>query len=186
MTDQTSRRDLMMGAAVAGAALATAPALAQPGTPSPTADPQTKYVSEPFAEQKQPWPALQRDMKPVPDCGEKSYRGSGKLKGRKALVTGGVNVYPADVERAIGEHPDVAGVVVTGVPDPDWGERVVALVAPRPGSTGLDEASVIAFLRGRIASYKIPKRVAIVALDDLPTASSGKPLRRAAKSHPAL
>jgi NAD(P)-dependent dehydrogenase (short-subunit alcohol dehydrogenase family) len=51
-------------------------------------DPQTKYTSEPFPEQKQKWPALQREMKPVPDCGEASYRGSGRLTGRKALLTG--------------------------------------------------------------------------------------------------
>ncbi|WP_171745575.1 SDR family oxidoreductase [Sphingomonas sp. AP4-R1] len=53
------------------------------------ADPTTRYPTKPFSEQKQPWPALQRDMKPVPDCGERSYRGSGRLAGRKALVTGG-------------------------------------------------------------------------------------------------
>jgi len=61
--------------------------LAQTGRTAP--DPKTKFRSEPFPEQKQPWPALQRDMKPVPDCGEASYRGSGRLAGRKALVTGG-------------------------------------------------------------------------------------------------
>jgi NAD(P)-dependent dehydrogenase (short-subunit alcohol dehydrogenase family) len=95
MTDATSRRDLLKGAAVAGAAAAS-PAFAQ-GTgqgpanppPPPFADPQTKYTSQPFPEQRQKWPALQRDMTPVPDCGEKSYRGSGKLQGRKALITGG-------------------------------------------------------------------------------------------------
>jgi NAD(P)-dependent dehydrogenase (short-subunit alcohol dehydrogenase family) len=52
-------------------------------------DPTTKYTSEPFKEQRQQWPALQRDMDPVPDCGETSYRGSNRLAGRKALVTGG-------------------------------------------------------------------------------------------------
>ncbi len=52
-------------------------------------DPATKYTSEPFKEQRQQWPALQRDMDPVPDCGETSYRGSNRLAGRKALVTGG-------------------------------------------------------------------------------------------------
>ena len=52
-------------------------------------DPQTKYHNDGFAEQKQEWPGLQRDMEPVPDCGEKSYRGTGRLKGRHALVTGG-------------------------------------------------------------------------------------------------
>lgn len=52
-------------------------------------DPTTAYPTEPFPEQKQPWPALQRNMKPVPDCGEASYKGSGRLTGRKALITGG-------------------------------------------------------------------------------------------------
>jgi NAD(P)-dependent dehydrogenase (short-subunit alcohol dehydrogenase family) len=52
-------------------------------------DPKTEITTTPFPEQRQKWPALQRDMKPVPDCGEASYRGSGRLQGRKALVTGG-------------------------------------------------------------------------------------------------
>ncbi|KAB0676701.1 SDR family oxidoreductase [Aureimonas leprariae] len=90
MTTGTNRRDLLKYAAITGAVAASAPAAAQAGGESGTpVDPQTKYPSEPFAEQKQPWPALQRDMKPVPDCGEKSYRGSARLAGRKALVTGG-------------------------------------------------------------------------------------------------
>ncbi|WP_230630996.1 SDR family oxidoreductase [Sphingomonas sp. Leaf37] len=86
MTDQTNRRDLFKGAAVAGVAAAAGPAFAQAAPPS---DPQTKYTSQPFPEQRQKWPALQREMRPVPDCGEASYRGSGRLTGRKALVTGG-------------------------------------------------------------------------------------------------
>jgi NAD(P)-dependent dehydrogenase (short-subunit alcohol dehydrogenase family) len=96
MTDQTSRRGLLKTVAATGVAAAAAPALAQAGgqqsgprTPVPTADPQTKYQKQPFPEQRQKWPALQRNMTPVPDCGEASYRGSGKLAGRKALVTGG-------------------------------------------------------------------------------------------------
>jgi NAD(P)-dependent dehydrogenase (short-subunit alcohol dehydrogenase family) len=89
MTDLANRRDLLKGAAAAGAAVAAAPALAQASAPPPFADPQTKYTSQPYPEQRQKWPALQRDMTPVPDCGERSYRGSGKLQGRKALVTGG-------------------------------------------------------------------------------------------------
>lgn len=93
MTD-TSRRDVMKAAATAGLAAAAAPAFAQQTAASaqgatPVTDPQTKYTTEPFPEQKQKWPALQREMKPVPDCGETSYRGSGRLAGRKALVTGG-------------------------------------------------------------------------------------------------
>ncbi|WBH17297.1 SDR family oxidoreductase [Sphingomonas radiodurans] len=87
MTD-ASRRDLLKGSAVAGAGLAAAPALGQAAR-RPTPDPKTAYTREPFAEQPQKWPALQREMKPVPDCGERSYRGSGRLQGLKALVTGG-------------------------------------------------------------------------------------------------
>ena len=52
-------------------------------------NPADKFPKPPFPEQRQKWPALQREMKPVPDCGEASYRGSGRLAGRKALVTGG-------------------------------------------------------------------------------------------------
>ena len=52
-------------------------------------DPQDKYHAEGFDEQPQPWPGLQRDMTPVPDCGEDSYKGTGRLSGRRALVTGG-------------------------------------------------------------------------------------------------
>jgi NAD(P)-dependent dehydrogenase (short-subunit alcohol dehydrogenase family) len=88
-----SKREVLVGSAVVGlAAGATTAAGAQAaGAPAtaPMADPKTKYPSEPFAEQRQKWPALQREMHPVPDCGERSYVGSGKLKGRKALVTGG-------------------------------------------------------------------------------------------------
>ena len=92
MSDDTSRRDLLKGAAITGAAaVAAAPALAQGSNPPPPpmADPHTKYRTEPYPEQRQKWPALQRDMNPVPDSGERSYRGSGRLAGRKALVTGG-------------------------------------------------------------------------------------------------
>ncbi len=84
----TSRRDLLKGSAVVGAGLAAAPALGQPARRA-TPDPQTSFTNQPFPEQRQKWPALQRDMTPVPDCGERSYRGSGRLQGLKALVTGG-------------------------------------------------------------------------------------------------
>ena len=103
MTDNTTRRSMLKAAAAAGVAAATAgTALAQPAaqvageTPTPPGrpngtppDPQQRFTSTPFPEQRQPWPALQRNMHPVPDCGETSYRGSGRLAGRKALVTGG-------------------------------------------------------------------------------------------------
>ena len=52
-------------------------------------DPQRKYHADGFEEQPQDWPGLQRDMTPVPDCGETSYKGTGRLAGRRALITGG-------------------------------------------------------------------------------------------------
>jgi bile acid-coenzyme A ligase len=78
------------------------------------------------------------------------------------IVTGGVNVFPAEVEMALSEHPDVADVVVVGLKDPDWGRRVHAIVAPRAG-TELDAAGVTAFAKQRLAPYKVPKTVEIVA-----------------------
>lgn len=90
MTYETSRRDLLKFAAATGAAAtAVVPASAAQPEAEPLVDPVAKYTSEPFKEQRQNWPALQRNMSPVPDCGEESYRGSGRLAGRKALVTGG-------------------------------------------------------------------------------------------------
>ncbi|KQQ90309.1 SDR family oxidoreductase [Aureimonas sp. Leaf324] len=98
MTDRTLSRRTVLGGAVLGAAAIAAPAGAQTQSEAGTAaadgsprlsDPRTRYTSEPFPEQKQPWPGLQSQMTPVPDCGETSYRGSGRLTGRRALVTGG-------------------------------------------------------------------------------------------------
>ena len=92
MTSDTSRRTVLGGAAL-GVAAATAPALAQGDQPAagavPLRDPRTKYTTQKFPEQRQPWPALQSKMNPRPDCGETSYKGSGKLAGRRALLTGG-------------------------------------------------------------------------------------------------
>jgi len=96
MADEgTSRRAILGGAAAGLAAVATAaPGVAQAPAagrfpPVPLRDPRTKYTSDPFPEQRQEWPALQSKMTPRPDCGETSYKGSGRLAGRKALVTGG-------------------------------------------------------------------------------------------------
>jgi NAD(P)-dependent dehydrogenase (short-subunit alcohol dehydrogenase family) len=89
-----SRRDMMSGAGLGLAISAAGPALAQgSGGSGPTGaslqDPTTKYPKPPFERQSQPWPGLARDMHPRPDHGETSYKGSGRLRGRKALITGG-------------------------------------------------------------------------------------------------
>ncbi|MEW9555023.1 long-chain fatty acid--CoA ligase [Nonomuraea sp. NPDC050783] len=86
-------------------------------------------------------------------------------------ISGGENVYPAEVEAAVFEHPAVAEVAVIGVPDPTWGETGRAFVVPRPGA-GVTADELRAFLRSRLAKYKIPMYVDI--MDDLPKTGSGK------------
>ncbi len=88
-------RRMMVGGAGVGIAAAAGPATAQgtqappPTGPEKIADPRGLYPKPPFQKQSQPWPGLARDMKPPPDHGETSYKGSGRLLGRKALITGG-------------------------------------------------------------------------------------------------
>jgi acyl-CoA synthetase (AMP-forming)/AMP-acid ligase II len=91
------------------------------------------------------------------------------------IITGGENVYPAEVESAVYGHPDVAEVAVIGVPDDKWGEAVKAVVVPKPGAT-IDADDIIAFARSRIAAFKAPKSVDVIAA--LPRNASGKILRR--------
>ena len=91
------------------------------------------------------------------------------------IVSGGENIYPAEVENALFSHPDVADVAVIGVPDERWGEAVKAVIVPRAGAA-IDPAALIAHCRRRIAAYKVPKSV--VFTDVLPRNASGKVLRR--------
>ncbi|MBP7667403.1 MAG: fatty acid--CoA ligase [Burkholderiaceae bacterium] len=95
------------------------------------------------------------------------------------IISGGENVYPAEVENAIYGHPDVADVAVIGVPDATWGEAVKAVVVPRPGHT-VDPASVIAWARERIAGFKVPKTVDVII--ELPRNPTGKILRRSLRA----
>ena len=92
------------------------------------------------------------------------------------IISGGENVYPAEVESAIYGHPDVAEVAVIGVPDARWGEAVKACVVAKPGHT-VDPDSVIAWARERIAAFKVPKSIDLIP--ELPRNPSGKILRRA-------
>jgi acyl-CoA synthetase (AMP-forming)/AMP-acid ligase II len=91
------------------------------------------------------------------------------------IISGGENVYPAEVENAVFSHPDIADVAVIGVPDEKWGEAVKACVVLKPGKS-LTEAEVIAHARAHIAGYKCPKSVDFIAA--LPRNPSGKVLRR--------
>jgi acyl-CoA synthetase (AMP-forming)/AMP-acid ligase II len=88
-----------------------------------------------------------------------------------AYKRGGVNVYPAEAEALIGEHPSVHAVAIVGVPDDRLGEVGVAFVLPRDGVV-VDQDSIRSFCAGRIASYKVPERV--VEIDALPLTPTGK------------
>jgi fatty-acyl-CoA synthase len=91
------------------------------------------------------------------------------------IVSGGENIYPAEVESALYGHPDIADVAVIGVPDQCWGEAVKAIVVLKPGkNANADE--IIAYARERFAGYKLPKSIDFV--DDLPRNPSGKILKR--------
>jgi long-chain acyl-CoA synthetase len=92
------------------------------------------------------------------------------------IVTGGENVYSGEVEAVIYGHPAVREVAVFGVPDPQWGELVMACVVLKPGAT-LTADDLIAFCRRSLASYKLPRRVEF-SETDLPKSTSGKVLKR--------
>lgn len=91
------------------------------------------------------------------------------------IISGGENVYPAEVENAIFGHPAVAEVAVIGVPSAKWGEEVKACVVPKPGAE-IDEADIINWARSRIAAFKAPKSVDVIEM--MPRNASGKILRR--------
>lgn len=91
------------------------------------------------------------------------------------IISGGENVYPAEVEGALLEHPAVAEAGVAGIPDPRWGQAVLAAVRLRPGMEVSEEA-LRAFCRERLAGYKVPARILVV--ESLPRTASGKLMRR--------
>jgi long-chain acyl-CoA synthetase len=84
-------------------------------------------------------------------------------------------VYPIEVEEALSQHPGVSEVAVIGLPDERWGETVTAIVVPASGSEPTAE-ELIAFARGRLAGYKLPRIVEFAA--ELPRTPSGKVLKR--------
>ncbi|MCG6962530.1 MAG: long-chain fatty acid--CoA ligase, partial [Acidobacteria bacterium] len=94
---------------------------------------------------------------------------------KQMFISGGVNIYPVEIESVLAEHPAVADAAVVGVAHPTWGEVGAAFVVLREGG-GADVNELRAFLSGQIARYKIPKYFRIV--DELPRTPYGKVLRR--------
>jgi long-chain acyl-CoA synthetase len=94
------------------------------------------------------------------------------------IISGGVNIYPAEIETVLAEHPSVADVAVIGVPDDEYGEQVKAVVQTVEGVEGSDElaAELVALCREKLAGYKRPKT--IDWSDALPRSAAGKLLKR--------
>jgi fatty-acyl-CoA synthase len=113
----------------------------------------------------------------VGDLARQDARGCFHIEGRKRdmIISGGVNVYPAEVEGVLHEHPAVADAAVVGVPDKEWGERVRAFLVLRAGADA-DAETLKAHCRGRLSGPKVPRDY--VFLESLPRNPTGKVLKR--------
>ncbi len=99
------------------------------------------------------------------------YSIAGRLK--EMLISGGINIYPAEIETALLDHPAIAAAAVVAMADPQWGEVPAAFVVARAPLTA---SEILEFLAARLARYKLPKRIEF--LSDLPRTSSGKIAKR--------
>ena len=113
----------------------------------------------------------------VGDLARRDGRGCFHIEGRKRdmIISGGVNVYPAEVEGVLHEHPAIAEAAVIGVPDREWGERVRAFLVLRPGMNASDD-ELRAHCKGRLAGPKVPRDY--IFLESLPRNPTGKVLKR--------
>jgi fatty-acyl-CoA synthase len=111
----------------------------------------------------------------VGDMARRDADGYIHLVDRKSnmIISGGENIYPSEVEAVLAAHPAVQDVAVVGLPDATWGERVCAAVVPRPGQV-VDEAELLDWCRGRMAGYKRPRHVLVMAESDIPRTATGK------------
>ncbi len=91
------------------------------------------------------------------------------------IISGGVNIYPAEIEAALESHPDINDVAVFGIPDEEWGEAVHAILVIRPGAN-LSKDQIAAFARQHLAGYKVPRSYSF--LTEIPRTGSGKILKR--------
>jgi bile acid-coenzyme A ligase len=126
-----------------------------------------------------PPPATEDGFRTVGDMGYLDDEGYLYLVDRRVdmIVTGGANVFPAEVESALIDHPGIADVVVVGLRDPEWGRRVHAIVEPADPAAPPPESEVVAYAKDRLAAYKVPKTVEFV--DAIPRSEATKVNRRA-------
>ncbi len=94
------------------------------------------------------------------------------------IISGGVNIYPAEIEGELAVHPKVADVAVFGVPHADWGEEIKAVVQPAPGVVGDDALTdeLMEYARERLAKFKLPRSIDYI--DEMPRADNGKLYKR--------
>ncbi len=113
----------------------------------------------------------------VGDCGRVDADGYYFLESRKSdmVISGGVNIYPREIEDHLSTHPSILEAAVIGVPDPEWGETLRAFIVLRPGAK-LSEPEVIDYCRKELADYKRPRKVTFMA--ELPRNPTGKILKR--------
>ena len=121
-----------------------------------------------------PLPTTADGYKTVGDMGWVDKEGYVYLADRRVdlIISGGENIYPAEVESVLLEHPAVSDVAVIGVPDADWGTRVHAVIQLIDPTARPTEAELLVHCRARIASYKVPKSIEFI--DHLPRDESGK------------
>ena len=138
------------------------------------------WLRDPNAERFQYWGnaaatagAWDGDAFTVGDLGHLDDDGYLYLVGRpgELIISGGINVYPREVEEALMDHPEVAEALVYGVDDPEWGQQVRALVIAVPGGAP-EQESLRIWARGRLAPHKCPRAIEVV--DELPRTTTGK------------
>jgi len=116
----------------------------------------------------------------VGDIGTLDEQGYLFLHDRKSdmIISGGVNIYPAEIESALIVHPQIADVAVFGIPNDDWGEEVKAVIEPAPGAAPGEalSAEILAWCEGRLARYKIPRSIDYIS--EMPRDPNGKLYKR--------
>jgi acyl-CoA synthetase (AMP-forming)/AMP-acid ligase II len=153
------------------------------GTEAPTGEPgelfiRTRLAMDGYYRTDEQLPELaDADWKSVGDVAYLDDEGYLHICDRKKdmIISGGVNVYPAEIEAVLHHHPQIMDVAVFGIPDEEWGESVYAILQPRAGQE-LDLAEIQAFAAERLASYKRPR--AYEVRDELPRTEAGKLLKR--------
>lgn len=182
--DEMLRKPGSVGRPVAGQALAILDAGGRPVSPGAvgTIWVRNAQTMSGYLHDRAATAATTRDgWMTVDDLGRVDGDGYLFLAGRERdmVKSGGVNLYPVEIEEVLARHPAVAEVAVVGVPDPEWGERLVGVVVPRTPGT-LDTAGLEAFARAELAAVKVPRRWEVV--DVLPRNATGKVVKTALRA----